>query len=269
MIKTGLTYLASMFPARLILFLLPVYFSACGIEEFYYLPQVPQANIHTSFNTEANVKLDPLSEVYASGYSIYYRIYISNHFTTAGGIDIPQSEMSTINSSLNSDFTNFISFTDPTNYSSLPNSNTFRSRTYHELELQNKNINDVLSKRRCEFKLNFLQFAGECPTLILLDSDTQEELESYNLFRNSGNGNNNGINFTPEPDQYFFYSAELVDKTDLNAGINNDVLKRSDSLSGHAYVSMYIVAIGSNPTNFTRLFSKPTHIGVFKLPDVN
>ena len=253
-------------------FLLPVFLLTCGIDKFYYLPQVSQGDIRVSFNTSADISLSRLSNnpeysSYSPTYSIFYRIYISNALRNA---EIQQSDMSTINSALNSDYSAFYSLTDPTNYSALTTANTFKNRNYHELELDdNANLGNVLENGG-SFKINFPQSSGDRPSLIDNSNDV-----SRNLFRNSGNGNNNGLFFTPEPDRYFFYSAELIEKTDIqitSGGINNDLVLRNSSKDenniGHAYVSMYIVAVGVAP-DFSRVLSKPTHIGVFKLPDLN
>jgi len=257
----------SAFRQLLILVFLPIFLFACGIDVYYYLPQLSEGNITTELNTFATIVLPSLSEDYARGYSIYYRVYISDFpidtITT-------QSEMNSINPLLTSDWNALSQFTNPINYSQLPTSNTFRNRNYHEMQLENESINNLLAGG-ITFNLSFPPIIGERPTLIIpgrIDTATQEEF-SRNLFRNSGDGNNNGINFDPKPDRYFFYSTELVNETNHTLGINNDIALRNTGVSGHAYVSMYIVAVGSNPTNFSQIYSKPTHIGVFKLPDVN
>ena len=256
-----------------ILVLLPFYFLTCGIDKFYYLPQVSQGNIKMEMNTSADIILPNLSNnseynSYNPGYSIFYRIYISENLINA---EIQQSDMSTISSTLSSDFSAFFTLTDPTNYSSLTNATTFRNRFYHELELDGAVISDVLTGNGGAFKINFPPIPGERPEII----DTGKADFSRHLFRNSGNGMKNGIIFDPEPDRYFLYSPELVEKTDypiVTGGRNNDVVLRNNSkedrYTGYAYVSMYIVAVGSAP-DFSRIFSKPTHIGVFILQAVN
>jgi len=255
MIKTGLT--------RLLLFFSLLYFSACGIDTIYYLPQVSEGSINTTFNTDATVSLRSLSEVYASGYRIYYRIYISNHDTGAAEI-LLESQRRDINIYLNNDFTAFYPYTDPISYSSLPDSNTFNNRNYYELELEDADISDeVLSKNGVSFRLSFPLRSGEHPRLVIPDriGTDGEEYTRY-LFRN------NASSTTMLPDRYFFYSTDLDVETNHTFSINNDVIRNSAG-SDHAYVSMYVVAVGFNMTNFTSIFSKPTHIGIFKLPNMN
>ena len=257
--KAGLTY-------GLLLLLLPIYFYACGLEQEYYLPQVPLSNIESRLNTEVDITLDNLTSdygVYSPGYSIFYKIYISDQHFEA---QILQANMKGINSTLESDFNSFLPFTDPTNYASLPNANTFRNRYYHELELNGINITSMLTGNGGSFNIFFPLVSGEYPRM----TDQATGATAY-LFRNSGTGNNNGIFFTPKPDRFFTYSFDLVNETDYPilpaGGINNDVsLKGNLKIDiGFAYVSMYIVAVGVGG-NFSRILSKPTHIGVFKLP---
>ena len=248
----------------LILLLFPLFLPACGIETYYYISQVSEGNIERRFNTEATVRLDPLSEEYASGYRIYYRIYISDLSTDA---DITESEQRReINSTLYYDYSAFYSFTDPTNYSSLPSTNTFSNRNYHELELEGKNLNNLLSrdslKSRITFKLSFEQRPGLHPSFIVSPGTSNEE--QYFLFRNNSNGD-----YDLEPDRYFFFSFDLDNETNHTFDVNNDVAKHGTGGTGFAYVSMYVVAIGANSMDFSTIYSKPTHIGIFKLPDAN
>jgi len=245
----------------LILVISLVFIFSCGIEKFYYLPQVPVGNITTTLNTNAVINIpDVLSsseyDEYAPGYSFYYRIYIS-HLDISSQI-LPD-EMTTINSTLRSDYNFFEPYTDSTNQTSVLNANSFRNRNYHELELYGININSVITRAGGTFTFNFPIIPGDSPFL---------EPSGYFLFRNSGTGNNNGILFELDPGPFFFYTEDLVEGTDTTNNINNDVILRSDRQSGFAYISIYIVAVGANPNNFTRIFSKPTHIGVFKLPGV-
>jgi len=253
---------------RCFLVILPFYFLTCGIEEFYYIPQM-SGNIKTSLNNDAEISIDnTLDSKY--NYAVYYRIYISDFYTERGGNDeLPSSVRNDINQTFNSDYSFFYSYTDSTNYSNVPTSNTFKNRYYHELELLDANlrslkISDVIPYSGGNFHIRFPTNPGLSPVL-----ENKNTNNTYYLFRNSGDGNNNGINFTPEPDRYFFYSDELIKQIDTTAGgINNDVTMR-EGLSGFAYVSMYLVAVGVNPTNFSRIFSKPTHIGIFMLPSIN
>jgi hypothetical protein len=239
--------------------ILSIFIFSCGIEEYFFLPQ--EVFVQAAFATEATIEVQPIpSELYyARGFAIYYRIYISN-------TDIPnvqEHDRITINSTLHSDFNALEPFTNPTNNTSVTNANTFRNRNYHELELENFNINNVISTDGGTFQIRFPNFPGDSPVL-LTNPNTQEEI-SHDLFRNNGSGI-----FFQEPDRSFFYTPELVEKTDIPNNINNDVALRGNNREDmFAYVSMYIVAIGSNPQNFQPIFGKPTHINIFKLTNAH
>jgi hypothetical protein len=253
--------------------LLSIPLFSCGIEKLYYLPQVSISNIHTTLNTEAVITIpntlnqseyDELSP----SYSIYYRIYISNLEITS---EILPGEMSRINTVLNSDYIHFFPFTDSTNQTSVLNANSFRNRNYHELDhmFQGESLFTALRRGGGTLNLNFPVIPGNSPTLSepnRIDPVTREPF-SRNLSRNRGDGQNHGLNFSLEPDRRFFYTDDLVlhtNTTDTNLDVH-----RPAAVFGFAYVSMYLVAVGANPTDFSRVFSKPTHIGVFKLPNLH
>ncbi|MCL2440318.1 MAG: hypothetical protein FWD14_01125 [Treponema sp.] len=227
---------------------------SCGIEEYYYLPQ--DVDIRKELNTAAVLEIEPITERYATGFTIFYRIYITNAFLS--GVEInTENLMRDISASLFNDFRDLTPFADPANNTSITTENTFKNRNYHELELEGIDIKTVFKTTGGTFRINFQDRAGTEPFLSYDDAGTERV---YFLLRNNGGGV-----FTPEPeDRYFFYTPEL---TSTETDVNNDVIRRSDNADGYAYVSMYIVAIGQNPDTFQRILSKPTHINIFKLPD--
>jgi hypothetical protein len=228
---------------------------SCGIEELYYLPQIPQNNITPEMNTDAiiNIPASFLSQVdhYATGYVIFYKIYISGSDNNTM-IDILNN-----NSRILSDYNSLFSYTDPSNATSITSLTTFSSRGYYELELEGANIrNTVLSKNGGTISIKFPLTPGEKPYIEF--SSTR-----YPLYRSNGGGV-----FTPVPDRYFLSSQDLNEFSNAISTINADVLGQS-GISNFAYTSMYIAAVGSNPTTFQVLYGKPTHINIFKLPPVN
>jgi hypothetical protein len=246
-------------------------FSSCGIEELFYLPQVPESSIQRISNNQAVIHIpntlnSPDYDRLSPGYSIFYRIYIS-HLDSGS----PLIDRNSINSILGSDFKHFDRYADPTNLNTFLNANSFRSRNYHELELAGVDLYTIITRGGGVFELHF-RGLGESPVLIernRINPSTGAPFEYY-LFRNSGDGSNNGIIFTPEPNRFFFYSNDLWYLYNLNDRINIDTVRRPDNQFGEAYVSMYLVSVGTNPTTFSRnVFSKPTHIGVFLLPKLN
>ena len=235
------------------------FFSSCGIQENYYLPQIPENNIRRTDNTAAVLNIPSINSYYFSrGYRIFYRIYISNSLTSAG-IDT-NNDRSNINSALVNDFNVFEPIANPANTTSITNRNTFINRSYFELELEGTtDIISVLTQAGGTVSIEFLQIPGMHPVLTINE-------KNYNLLRSTGEGTRT---FSPLPeDRYFFSTPELNAYENAVSDVNGDVAGRSDA-SDYAYVSMYIVAMGNDPTNFTPVYSKPTLINIFRLPSKN
>jgi hypothetical protein len=96
-----------------------------------------------------------------------------------------------------------------------------------------------------------------------MQTSSSSEPVYYTLRRTGGDGN-----FIPVPaDRLFFNTQDLNSSLNATALINNDVADKS-SASGqrYTYVSIYIVTTGRD-TNFTPLYSRPTHVGIFSLPE--
>ena len=228
--------------------LLAIFLLSCGLEEYYFLPQVSQGNITTIGNTDAVIELSPISQYYyATNYSIFYRVYISDFFTGSG---ITSSQRYQISSALASDFSAFESVTNPAN-SAVTSVNTFRNRNYYEIEFEGIN-NNLLPVDGGTLRIQFPTAQGDYPVVSFNDGDEIRLLRSGEL-----------ISPLPADDPYFRNTPELNDV------INTDVAVRSDLSAQYAYVSMYLVAVGYDNTLFTPIYSKPTHISIFKLPDTN
>jgi hypothetical protein len=246
-------------PKKLILFFgvcfaAGVFLLTCGIEEYYYLPQVPEINIKPEFNTAATIRLPSLnSYYYALNYSIFYRIYISGQLTS-GEINTP-SLRSSISSNLSNDFDVIYPNTDPISTSAGTPANTlFKNRNYFELELEGVDIKNLLPVNGGSINVQFPNIQGGYPVLSFNDGTEILLKRSTDLI-------------SPEPDRYFRNTSKLSDPEKAISNVNADVAGRSGLSQRYAYVSMYIVAVGLNPVAFTPIYSKPTHISVFKLPD--
>jgi len=77
---------------------------------------------------------------------------------------------------------------------------------------------------------------------------------------------------TPYPDsdpdkRYFFNDPDLVNTAYLNSDNNADVVASTSGGSTSTYVSMYVVHTKFDPQTLTQLYSSPTWLGVFLLPD--
>jgi hypothetical protein len=233
----------------------------CGIDEYYYLPQVSQSRIRDKvMNNSATIDIPSISDFYyATNYSIFYRIYISGQNVDAQ-IQTSNDILSNINPDLWRDYSAIYPSTDPTNSSASTSVSTlFKNRNYFELELFNvTNIYDtVLSPNGGKLTLQFPAVIGEYP---------------YATFNNESNLLLKRCSrdlISPVPDLYFLNSEDLNDSAKAIATINADVAGRTGISQRYAYVSMYIVAVGLNPGLFTPIYSKPTHIGIFKLPEKN
>jgi len=237
-----------------IFFFASLFLATCGLEEVYFLPQVPEANIKPVMNTSATLDLPKLNEDYAVCYKIFYRIYISL-ITQTGQIE--ESSLSSINTSLSSDYKFISPNTDPTDTSSGTPANTLFTRlNYFELALSGIDINKVLSKNGGNITISFPTEQGGYPVLRFNNTD-------YRIFRSK-----DLISPEPKGDRSFRNSSELNDPNKATSNINADVAGLKDSSPPrYAYVSMYIVAAGSNYQSFTPVYSKPTFINIFKLPE--
>ncbi|MCL2066081.1 MAG: hypothetical protein FWG99_01280 [Treponema sp.] len=231
---------------------------SCGLEEYYYLEQVPEEYIEAEFVNKATVRLPSLTAHYATNYGIFYRIYISGHLTDS--IQLSSADLGLINSTLAADYSAIYPSTDPTSTSINTAIGTlFRNRRYYELALDGTNIRNVLTRNGGTLIFEFSTVPGEVPTLSL-NAGTP-----IPLFRSNGEGT-----FIPEPDRYFFNSPDLNDNAKTTETINADTNPNTGIQEGafrYTYVSLYVVAMGMDDRNFSTIFSKPTHIGIFKLPD--
>jgi hypothetical protein len=230
---------------------------SCGIEENYYLPQVPQASIIRISNTEATINIPSISGFYyALYYTIYYRIYISAQDIGAE-IQLSNEVLRNVNSQLATDYNYIFPSSDPVNTTATTAANNlFRGRGYYELELNTADIKNILSSGGGKLVIRFPTATGGYPVADINDN------QNYRLYRSRDL-------ISPEPDHYFRNTAELSDSAKAIPNINADVSQGGSGSVRHAYVSMYIVAVGQNPTGFTPIYSKPTHISIFKLPNAN
>jgi hypothetical protein len=213
---------------------------SCGIEEHYYLPQVPEPQ--RSFNTGASLFIPPDfldGFYYATGYRIFYKIYRSvSYFGDYQNISIFQ------NSAIINDYNFFLPFTDP-DTNSIINSRTFSNRGFFE-------VDQIIGVNAGTLTFVFPVWPGDIPTISINGA-------SFNLRRSSNLTNIEG------DDLYFRNTDSLRNPLATN---NTDVASGQNEAE-FAYVAMYIVAIGTNPQDFNLIVStKPTFLNIFKLPDM-
>ena len=230
------------------------FFLSCGIEEYYFLPQVPENNITSTLTDSATIMLPSITQYYyATNYSIFYRIYISD----LSEASIQTSNLSRINSDLSRDYGLLSRYTDPTG-TSVTTSNTFETLRYYEIELDGEDVENIFTKNGGTLMIRFRYIPGSYPTVSLNNGI------EINLRRS-------GQLTSPRPqgDLSFRNTSELNDEANATAEINADVAGRTGITDRYAYVSMYIVARGYNSEIFSQIFGKPTHINIFRLPEMN
>jgi len=246
----------------LVIITLCYFFTTCGIEDLYYLPQVPESGINTTFNTSAVMTiptnlLNSVDYSYATGYAIYYRIYFSNIDDDNINENIENTNYNYLG--LSTDYKYLYPYTNSSDTTSIMSSNVFSSKGYYELELENNDISTFL-KNGGTFDIQFpIIYRGDKPSI-----EYNKNGIKFNLLRSDDRGG-----FNPRPDKYFLNSDDLKKPEYANSTFNADVWLNSSSNNNIAYVSMYIVAVGTNPTNFQKIFGRPTHIGIFKLTPLN
>ena len=261
----------------LVVFLFVLGLAACGIDEIFYLPQAPEPNNSTISFSEIDLPPINLADFYyAQNYKIFYRIYLS--LLALESI----TNLSEINQTLSSDYNYFQTYTNPDN-SEVIRATTFSGRNYYELNynvgndgstgqvISNLLPNNISSSTNISKKIRI-----EFPLTDIYPYITIDGGQPFNLFRS--NIGTSGGSFTPEPNRYFLGASELRDNSKAGPRIDNqdniinrDIAPQSGNsgISEIAYVSMYIVIAGGNPIDFTTVFGKPAHLGIFRLTNVN
>jgi hypothetical protein len=227
---------------RLKLWLIPfaILSISCGIEESYYLPQVPSVNINRNVDTEADIIIPPINPVdffYFTDYAIFYRIYVSETPISLGN-------PGTFTTELRNDFNAISPYTNPASISvSSSIDQLFRARGYFELSFVGENNSSMMPMTGGVLNITFPTNAD--PPFATLRNSARSDIQ---LARSINN---------PVPDNIFINTLDL--RTDTR---NTDVSRRAGD---YAYVSMYIVAKGFDSVYFLPIFSKPTHIHIFQL----
>ncbi|GHV45150.1 hypothetical protein AGMMS49546_30340 [Spirochaetia bacterium] len=236
-------------------------FLSCGIDEYYYLNPVPTGNIQVTLNERATIQLPGVSANYFTHFTIFYRIYISD-YAAPGQIQTSSTELSRINSALTADYAAIEPYT--TNNTTTTNTNTssastlFRNRNYQVLTYHNaqngNTADDVISAQNTTLLIDF-PITAIYPYLTFNDN-------VWDLYRSTGNGS-----YSPVPNRYFLNYPELNNSANASSTVNGDVANNSVSGKRYTYISLYIVTTGLDQQTYTPIYSIPTHIGIFLLPD--
>jgi len=239
-------------------FLFSFFLCACGIEDVPFIDPIPQGNIIRYINNRAVVPIPRDSPgTTFTNFAVFYRIYVS---------DIPMasttaiSSFSVINSTLASDYSYFNGYIDSTTQVNVNMDSLFQGKGYKYLVLENTNTNisTVLSESCLGQSIVFDFSSSKRPTMTLGNN-------TYVLWRSDGGGL-----FSPRPNRYFINSRELWNPENISNQINADVVNKAnltDSDMRYTYAAMFIVAVGINPASYSNIYSTPSLIHVFQIPD--
>jgi hypothetical protein len=233
---------------------------SCGIEDIPFIDPIPQSNIISENNKRAIVRIPGDSPgTTFTNFAVFYRIYVSD---TLQASTTTTNVYSAINSALASDYNSFSGYIDSTTQVNVDMDRLFQNRRYRYLVLEDPNpinkINTVLSESSFGQSLVFDFSSSKKPTMTLGNN-------TYVLWRSDGGGL-----FSPRPDRYFVNSNELSSPDNINDQINADVVDKTGIPEGgmrYTYVAMFIVAVGFNPSTYSNIYSTPSLIHVFLLPD--
>jgi len=241
------------------LFVICLFFiCSCGIEDYPYINPIPQGNIVQTMNNRAVIRIPRDSPgTTFTNFAVFYRIYVSDTLLQS---TTSTSSYSAINSTLASDYSYFNGYINSTTQVNVNMDSLFQNRGYKYLVLEdpNNNISTVLSESSLGQSLIFDFTSFKRPTMSL-GSNT------YVLWRSDGGGL-----FSPRPDRYFVNSGELRNPNNINNQINADVVNKAniaDSEMRYTYAAMFIMAVGINPASYSNIYSTPSLIHVFQIPD--
>jgi len=238
------------------IFLFSFFLWACGIEDYPFINPIPQGNIIRDMNNRAVVRVSSDSPgTTFTHFAVFYRIYVSDIPLASTASD---SSYSAINPTLASDYGTFRGYIDSTTQVNVNMDTLFQGKNYKYLGLQDININTVLSSSALGQSIVFDFSSSKRPTLTLGNT-------SYVLLRSDGGGL-----FSPRPDRYFRNSRELWNPDNISTQINADVANKADLTDSdmrYTYAAMFIVAVGINPASYSNIYSTPSLIHVFQIPD--
>ena len=266
---------------------------ACGLlvgEPFIY--PVHEANITRYLNDRATVGLRTNEFIRADDFSnfvIFYRIYISDLYIPSTTTDT----FSTINPVLLQNFNTVSRYIDSDTLFGVNMHNVFSNIHFRYLSLgrlrivddeevvDEVDINQLNSAIGNVINFDFSQSRG-IPAIIIGDPDQE-------AFTDDGAGNLIIPNpnyfvllranshtapvgpFTPQPEhRLFINSEELRDPEFINLNFNADVTDRAgiiDEERRYTYAALFIVAVGMDINTFANVYSTPSLIHVFRLPN--
>jgi hypothetical protein len=225
-----------------------LFLGTCGIDDYIYLEYVSDNLVTADLNNRVTVSSLPSQNTYFRNYEIFYRLYISDSMVLS---TIGSGQLSTINTSLSSDYSAILPYTDKTSTATTSTNiaSFFSGRNYYPLDFQ-----DNYTLRSGGF---IIDFAGTNPSPVLFD---QYQTPHY-LYRSYSMSN------LSASDRLLVNTMDLNSSQNANVNKNADVQDKSGiSGSRYVYINMYMVAYGID-NNYSPIYSKPTWLGVFLLPN--
>ncbi|MDR3301236.1 MAG: hypothetical protein LBT01_01720 [Spirochaetaceae bacterium] len=215
--------------------------SSCGLDSYMYLEPVTESSVVRTSNYGVSFTLDDYSSV-------------SLNFQTSNIPSINGQDMSYFHSHYYLFYKIYVSgFTElspsETTYASI---NPTLGSDYTSLKPYTVVTNNYASSVASAFSSRkFFRIDNASNPLILRSRDL---ITPYPTAENNG--------------RYFFYSADLINPNYLNANNNADVTANStaggDTL---AYTAIYVAQRAFDPLSLTEIYSIPTFLGVFLLPN--
>ena len=241
-------------PAFLALLSLLSLFTGCGLEEYAYIYPIPRNNIiHGVANATMIIPTTNAGTVFTH-FVILYRIYISD---TAIPMTPEPGDFPSINPALKTHYDSIDYYNDESGraFSSSLLESVFRNRGYRYLRLENADIDGVLSESILGSTVEFdFSLSNRIPTMRVDSGSPYTLLRSDELT-------------LPEPDEYLFFNTDkllIPPETLFDTERNNKPNKGSDE---YTYAAMFIIAVGIDTDTYSWVYSNPTLIHVFRLPD--
>ncbi|MDR2184195.1 MAG: hypothetical protein LBO80_00790 [Treponema sp.] len=214
-------------------------------------------------NEQVTVALPAVSSSDFTHFVLYYRIYVS--YLNLTGFSLSASNLRDINPALYSDYTYLSFYTSTSTTTTVNIASVMTNRNYQPLYFENSSgdiSSGVLTSPGIQIQLHFPQLADQSnPPYLSLPGNSMMKLK-----RSNGGGA-----FTPIPQhRYFLNNDELNSDGNINTTVNADVAAPNvsgGSSNRYAYVAMYIATAGINEQTYTPIFSIPSFVGIFFLPN--
>ena len=236
-----------------------VVFSTCGIEDYPFIYPIPQSNVSPSMNDYATVRVPTNnSDAPFSHFAVFYKIYVSDQLVSSTATT---DTFNVINPLLASDYSSVLPYIDSDTLVNTDMDQFFRNRGFKYLQFQNADIDNVLSGVLGKTIVFDFSSSNVNPSMRIGASSPYEG--EYILLRSNGFGE-----YDPLPADRFFISRTDLYRVDyINSNTNADVVNKSSmpNPDRYTYAAFFIAAVGIDNASF--IYSTPSLIHVFKLPD--